>query len=389
MLLRLFKLLTITILLFILGILLTTRTFPFLNSSSSPHRTAQEPSSENPTEEVEEPIVTVILREATSTIPTSTPATVIPQTKGTSTTRPTSPTVTQTPTTTLATYETLRDGASDTEEGYLPTISPCTQAMGYSIGSFDERFGISKTQFKEHIAQAVDAWNDAGNKTLFYYADKGPLTINLIYDERQSTTQDINYLALDIENAKQNAEGLRVAYETEKAMFEKENINLPKDIESYKTRLDAYNKKVSDYNASGGAKKIEYDAMMSELANLKQEAKLLEERRVALVDLSASINSKVARYNQFVVYVNSLIRKSNSFGAKKFTEGRFVPSSNTIDIYQYSDAVKLRRVLIHELGHALGIGHTQNKNSIMYSINMGTSTLLSKEDIVALKEICQ
>ncbi len=76
-------------------------------------------------------------------------------------------------------YAHQTEGASDTDEGYRPQISPCTSPMGYRIGTFDTRFGISRTMFLQEIKQAADTWGDAVGKTLFYYDETGPLTINL------------------------------------------------------------------------------------------------------------------------------------------------------------------------------------------------------------------
>jgi hypothetical protein len=128
--------------------------------------------------------------------------------------------------------------------------------------------------------------------------------------------------------------------------------------------------------------------MTQELASLKEESKQLSARRDNLLVYMDTINAKVNRYNELVVYINSLITKSNSLGAKKFTEGKFTPYTNTIDIYQYTDTVKLHRVLAHELGHVLGINHNDNSRSIMYAVNTATSTELSPEDIQSLLEIC-
>lgn len=286
-------------------------------------------------------------------------------------------------------YEHLNEGASDTDPSYKPAISPCSKAMGFKIGTFDTRFGISKIQFIKEIEQSADIWGEAIDKKLFYFDENGPLTINLIYDERQATTIDVNYLALEIENTKKNAEALKNSYEQEKAIYTNDSTELTKDAENLQARYTLYGEKVTSYNNAGGASKIEYDTMMNEAANLKQEAKLLEERRVSLLTYVDSINKKVARYNEFVTYVNSLIRKSNALGAAKFTEGRFTPYTNTIDIYQYNDSVKLRRVVTHELGHVLGINHNKNVYSIMYSFNSATTTSLSKEDISDLHTICQ
>ncbi len=281
------------------------------------------------------------------------------------------------------------EGVSDTDESYRPQISPCNRTTSYKIGTFDTRFGISKEDFIHTIDEASSLWEDAAHKNLFVYDQNGSLTINLIYDERQSNTEDINNLTKEIENSKESAEQLKMAYEQEKVFYTTETDNLIKDGESFQLRYKAYSDKVTAYNAKGGASKIEYDAMTSELAALQQEAKILDGRRLQVISITDSINKKVVRYNEFVSYINDLIKKSNSLGAKKFTEGKFVPSSNTIDIYQYANATKLLRVLAHELGHTLGINHTANRYSIMYSVNSATTTELTTDDKEALAEICQ
>lgn len=289
---------------------------------------------------------------------------------------------------TATVYEKLNEGVSDSDESYYPTISPCKTPMGYKIGTFDTRFGISKTSFQEEIRQAGAIWGDEIGKTLFYPDPNGPLTVNLIYDERQARTDDVNYLVLEIENSKQTALQIKEVYELEKTAYLRDAEQLTKDTEDFQLRYKAYTDRVTSYNSSGGAPKIEYDAMMYELAQLKESAKTLNDRKDALIITMESINKKVIRYNELVAYINSLIRQSNAIGAKKFTEGRFTPANNTIDIYQYNDALKLRRVLAHELGHVLGSNHNKNPYSIMYSSNTATTTYLSKEDKQGLHEVC-
>lgn len=279
-------------------------------------------------------------------------------------------------------------GTSDTDESYKPSISPCAKPMGYTIGTFDTRFGISKSLFLQEIKQASETWGDASGKTLFYYDESGPLTINLIYDSRQARTQDINYLALEIDNSKKTADQIKQYYEEEKILYDRESVQLTDDAESFQLRYKAYMNKVTLYNSQGGAQKGEYDAMTSELESLKSEAKALEARKESIAITAESLNKKVAKYNNFITYINGLISQSNALGGKKFTEGRFAPGTNTIDIYQYTDSTKLRRVITHELGHVLGINHNTNMYSIMYSVNSATTTILSKEDLRDLRIVC-
>ena len=62
-------------------------------------------------------------------------------------------------------------------------------------------------------------WGTQVGKTLFTYNENGPLTINLIYDERQARTDNVNNLVLDIDNAKNTAETLKRTYEQEKIIY--------------------------------------------------------------------------------------------------------------------------------------------------------------------------
>ncbi len=287
-------------------------------------------------------------------------------------------------------YEILETHHSDIDYvSYRPSISPCVKPMGYKIGKFDSQFNLSREKFFQITRDAVAVWEEAAGTSLFTNdPDNGTLTLNLIYDERQATTVSLGYLALEIENTKQAAENTRLAYEKEKVSYINESEIFNKGAMEFQQRYSDYNEKVKVYNDKGGATKEEYDVMMLELEALKKEAEVFEAKRVILNGEMESINAKVKRYNELIEYVNGLIRKSNSIGSRTFTEGRFVPSINTIDIFQYSDEIKLRRVLIHEFGHALGIGHVENVQSIMYSFNSGTSTSLSEEDKHALRESC-
>jgi len=286
------------------------------------------------------------------------------------------------------TYEDITEGGLDTVAAYRPVISPCKETMGYKIGTFDARFGISKEQFIQEVDIAGNVWGDTLGKKLFTYNENGTLTINLIYDERQAKTDTINSLAMQIENSKSTATTLRTTYEQEKVIYHGDEEQLTKESDAFQERYKIYKDKVSIYNAQGGAPRSEYDAMVAELTALKETAKSLETRRTILITYMDSINARVSRYNELVVDINSLIKQSNSLGGQEFTEGRFIPSTNTVDIFQYNNLLKLHRVITHELGHVLGINHNENVYSIMYSVNSATTTILSSQDVQDLFRVC-
>jgi hypothetical protein len=66
---------------------------------------------------------------------------------------------------------------------------PCRQVIQYSIGDFSERFGITKAEFLLALDQAETLWEVKAGKELFAYDNHGDLEVSLVYDERQSSTE--------------------------------------------------------------------------------------------------------------------------------------------------------------------------------------------------------
>ncbi len=72
--------------------------------------------------------------------------------------------------------------------------SVCDQAIHYHVDTVDPKFNLSRDSFSSDVSQAAQIWKDAVGKNLFVYDEKGELSINLIYDERQSLTNQINQM---------------------------------------------------------------------------------------------------------------------------------------------------------------------------------------------------
>src|SRR3990167_9732757 len=73
----------------------------------------------------------------------------------------------------------LRNAAVQVQNTYFPCQNPIT----YSIGSFDERFKISRDEFLAAIAKAEQIWEAAADKELFSLTPSGGrVTVNLVFD---------------------------------------------------------------------------------------------------------------------------------------------------------------------------------------------------------------
>ena len=102
-----------------------------------------------------------------------------------------------------------------------------------------------------------------------------------------------------------------------------------------------------------------------------------------------STNNFSSRKSHHKKNVNNKVGTINQNAGLQFEEGIYNPRDKTITIYEYTDANSLKRVLAHEMGHALGINHVDNPNSIMYYLNNAKTFALTKEDETALVNVCK
>lgn len=268
---------------------------------------------------------------------------------------------------------------------------PCVTPITYTLGTFDPRFSISRNYFLETISEAVTLWNNATGKKLLEYTsqpDTNTLTINLIYDSRQQNTDNNKLLGVEIDNTRNAALLLKDEYEALKVIFSQSKDEYIQKVDTFNARQKVYNDTVIYWNEKGGAPQQEFNNLTTEKELLQKESESLTSTHNSLTTTLADINTKINKYNELVAFANERVNINNSTAKKKFTEGNYSPSTNSITIYQFTDDIKLKRVVAHEIGHAVGVDHTKSKESIMYSVNSATSTILNWEDVEAIKDIC-
>ena len=74
--------------------------------------------------------------------------------------------------------------------------------------------------------------------------------------------------------------------------------------------------------------------------------------------------------------------------AKNFVSSDLVKFTH-IDIYEFTDQQQLVRLIAHELGHALGLEHVDDPETIMYRLNEGTNSIPTEADMNELKQVCR
>ncbi len=272
---------------------------------------------------------------------------------------------------------------------YTSATNLCPVPVLYRVGSVDERFSVSVDDLRAIAAEAEAIWEGATGRDLFTYDTDTSFTINLIYDERQqrTRTEEEWRTRLDAEEAAYEAalveiKALAARYESEEASYKTKRTE-------YETALDEYNAEVEEYNEEGGAPPEVYERLQSEAASLGRTLRELNALEVTLNALATELNAKGEAGNAQIAAYNKEVEEYNAiFGTlETFTQGDY--ERERINIYKFSDIDELRRVIVHEFGHALGIGHVEDESSVMYYLmTEQNSAQLSRADTAAFTTQC-
>ncbi len=233
---------------------------------------------------------------------------------------------------------------------YVYDNRPCAKPLYYSIGTYDSQFGVSESQFLTDAAEAADLWNKEAGHTVLEYKDYGKMPVNLIYDGRQQLTdtgKSISSQQAIIDQQKTAIGLLQSQYDSQKQQIRSD---------------EAAHADVSKINA--------------EIDSLNQ--------------LGAQLRADTDALNAQITQVNSQAQSYNTHTGSDFQEGEFIDSGGSmhINIYEFMNHTQLVRVLAHEFGHSLGLGHNSNPDSIMYPENSSTRLVLSADDKSALATRC-
>lgn len=247
------------------------------------------------------------------------------------------------------------------------SYSYCDQPIGFHVDTVDPKFNLSRSDFLSDVNQAVRIWNNATGKSLFIYDPKGKLSVNLIYDERQSLNNQVNQLKNQVKSEKQ--------------ALNPEVDEYKKLAADFKQKLESLNSEIQYWNERGGAPPDQYD-------KLKKTQQILQEQANNLNALAQKLNISTNLYNSQVNKLNQTIEVFNNILEERPEEGVFDGPRNRIEIYFNINNQELVHTLAHEFGHALGIKHISNPSAIMY-FKTSQKISLSGDDINALMDVCK
>lgn len=278
----------------------------------------------------------------------------------------------------------------------IPSMSSpgCVEPVTYRIVSIDPRYDITKKQLAEIMQDVEKLWSTALNKPLINYNEKGDIAIHLIYSENQHKSRQEQKLSNQIDIKRQQIVLLKQQYDRLLALYEKKKSEVKSLLKRHNEMVDALNESFSDRQRqefSENEKRV-IKEQKQQISNLKYR---LNQGHAGLESLRKRLNQKSQRLNELTGQTNELIHSYNEKFAKtrEFHQGRYVQRGDLrmIKVFQFSNQKELRLVLAHEMGHALGLNHVENPESVMYYL-MDEQNLynisLTKQDIEAIRSQC-
>ena len=243
---------------------------------------------------------------------------------------------------------------------------PLDTRLRYRIAEVDPRFKLSVEQVKAISQQATQVWKDGTGKDYFVYDPNAQLAIHLIYDERQYESEQRREHLSRLEtnqqqwlNKKKQLDQIEQEVLQNKQILDQKQLQLDQQIQYYnQERQLAQRSPSSSVNA-------EY---------FQQRQQHLQQNVEQLQQEIGQYNQKISQLNQQIDELNALDQQLNAsvkqykqrFQPHLFHKGLF--NGKQILIYEFESEDDLRLTLAHELGHALGLQHTDDPHALMHPV---------------------
>ncbi len=275
------------------------------------------------------------------------------------------------------------------------STDPCNLPRTYQLGNIDKRFDISQQQLSKILTSVEDIWEKSLNHKILRYDPDGEIVVHLVYSDQQELIDAEQSASKQIATKRAQSNKAEKKYKKIRAEFDEKHQELQQVLNRYKELIDLYNQKGKEFTEDSKLSPEEE----KELEERQQQIKEVESERNSLLkvvqELQRKVNNQSDRVNQIIDQENRLIEKYNQqfSGKRKFDQGHYIRNKDgeRINIYQFSSTDELKVVLAHEFGHALGLNHGDNPESIMYHLmnkqNWKDSTL-TEEELMEFRNRC-
>ena len=290
---------------------------------------------------------------------------------------------------------------SETSEG---SALPCAAPLAWRVVRVDPDFGLETSDATLALEKAVAEWQRAAGRTLFTVDSGSGSPIRFVFDERQARGLERARLQSEMRATGEELELRRGQLTRRSEAGRTSMLQHEQRSRDLQERVAAHNELVRRWNERGGApqdvlRRIRAAGSALDLENqgMLEERRRLEEMLGQIDADRARFEEEAAEFNRMAAdidarYPPSRVESGVYREAIRMENGRPPTASREIRVYRFNDSEDLVRVLAHELGHSLGLGHLGISGALMSEEygprEMQQSRLIHREDVDALVALC-
>ncbi|MFA6038664.1 MAG: matrixin family metalloprotease [Candidatus Peribacteraceae bacterium] len=269
---------------------------------------------------------------------------------------------------------------------------PCRKPIVYSVGRVDARFGMGQEKFALAVEMAEALWEGATGRGLFHRVGTGGMVIRAVYDNRQAARERLEEIGLRLDQGKDAYTTLHAQYEEKRAAYLRLQTAYDAQEATYQRERTDYDSDLQSVQARGPSEE-DYNRLEGKRQSVNRLADRINAQQGALRDAVDEVNALVGMLRRVAEQENMSIEEYQDVGesiGEEYEAGAYerVWGTQSITVYAFSKQDELIRLLAHEMGHALGIGHLSEPDSVMYRLNQTGPIALSPADIVAVEKQC-